>query len=31
MEKDHMPFDVFTLTSRVGVVRRAVLNGGGLA
>ena len=33
MEKDHMPFDVFTLTRQVGVVTRAVLvvDGGGLA
>ena len=31
MEKDHMPFDVFTLTRQVGVVTRADLNGGGLA
>jgi len=31
MEKDHMPSDVFTLTRQVGVVTRAVLNGGGLA
>ena len=31
MEKDHMPFDVFTLTRQMGVVTRAVLDGGGPA